>query len=168
MRCYECGREIDQAVQVMHNVYEQTEEMVLVWQCCEDCRIPGSSIIARARAWQARQDDKEKSVMENALSGLTEGRIVHYVLSASDAEEINRRRVAKTYLPEWPQGAQAHTGNHAVEGDLLPMIVCRVWRESAVSVNGQVFLDGNDTFWATSRHEGTKPGTWHWPERDEA
>lgn len=100
-----------------------------------------------------------------SVEGLTEGRIVQYVLSASDADEINRRRVAKTHEPGWPAGAQAHTGNRALEGDVLPMVVCRVWHESLVSVNGQVFLDGNDTFWATSRHEGTEPGTWHWPKR---
>ena len=34
-------------------------------------------------------------------------------------------------------------------------------------VNGQVFLDGNDSLWVTSAKEGTTPGTWCWPERVE-
>jgi hypothetical protein len=98
------------------------------------------------------------------MEGLAVGRIVQYVLSASDAEEINRRRHPEFVVQDtWPEGAQAHTGNTAAAGDVLPMIVCRVWGEAGV--NGQVFLDGNDTFWATSRHEGDEPGTWHAPKR---
>ncbi|MGW4403445.1 hypothetical protein ACWEJ6_05415 [Nonomuraea sp. NPDC004702] len=31
--------------------------------------------------------------------------------------------------------------------------------------NLQVHLDGNDTYWVTSRIEGGQPGTWHWPPR---
>jgi hypothetical protein len=30
-------------------------------------------------------------------------------------------------------------------------------------VNGTVFLDGHDTFWAVGVVEGTAPGTWSWP-----
>lgn len=36
-------------------------------------------------------------------------------------------------------------------------------------VNLQVFLDGNDVFWVTTRAEAapgrTEPGRWHWPVR---
>jgi hypothetical protein len=32
-------------------------------------------------------------------------------------------------------------------------------------VNGQVFLDGNDTFWATSVGVGEGHGTFSWPTR---
>jgi hypothetical protein len=32
-------------------------------------------------------------------------------------------------------------------------------------VNLQVYLDGNDAFWATSRHEGPDESEWQWPER---
>lgn len=89
---------------------------------------------------------------------------MQYILSSSDAEEINRRRVRDLAQAEsWPKGAQAHTGNHAEAGDILPMIVCRVWDEPIMTVNGQVFLDGNDTYLATSRHEGMEPGNWFWP-----
>jgi len=102
----------------------------------------------------------------------TIGRIVHYKLSAQDAEEINGRRTdsnsirTRTELSDghdrvlWPQGAQAHIGNHVREGQILPMIITAVW---PTCVSGQVFLDGNDTFWAMSRNKGTENGNWFWP-----
>lgn len=80
------------------------------------------------------------------------GRIVHYRLTAQDAGEINGRRVTRTYA----------VGNTVGVGDVLPMVVVRVW--GVEGVNGQVFLDGNDTLWVTSRPEGTEPGMWSWPE----
>lgn len=98
------------------------------------------------------------------------GRIVHYVLSAQDAEQINRRRTTGASIaqriPEgsWPLGSQAHIGNPAREGQHVAAMVVTV--NSPESSNLQCFLDGNDTFWATSAHEGTAPGTWHWPERE--
>ena len=100
---------------------------------------------------------------------ITVGRIVQYILSAWDAEQINRRRVPlfdSASAAQAKNGAQVHVGNTAHEGDVFPMIVCRVWETAeSVSVNGQVFLDGNDTLWTTSSHEGTEPGTWHWPTK---
>ncbi|MGP3965694.1 hypothetical protein ACTWPT_58105 [Nonomuraea sp. 3N208] len=32
-------------------------------------------------------------------------------------------------------------------------------------INLQVFLDGNDTYWVTSRSEGDQSDTWTWPPR---
>lgn len=106
------------------------------------------------------------------------GRIVHYRLSADDAAQINRRRTtAKAIadrinngeqpgLAQWPLGAQAHIGNQAHEGDTFPMLIVRVWGPTATScVNGQVFLDGSDVFWATSRSVGEGAGTFSWPQR---
>ena len=86
--------------------------------------------------------------------------------SAADAEAVNRRRVPRS--PDAVEGVQFHVGNTAREGDVLPMIVCRLWEMVggiSAGVNGQVFLDGNDTLWVTSRKQDTAPGTWHWPER---
>ena len=111
------------------------------------------------------------------------GRIVHYQLSAADAQQINRRRTTGKSIADrmrsstavaggptdpaiyaWPAGAQAHIGNVVVEGDIFPMLIVRVWGPTASSaVNGQVFLDGCDVFWATSRVAGDQPGTWAWP-----
>ena len=127
------------------------------------------------------------------------GRIVHYQLSAQDAEQIMRRRTTGASIAErmktwtgvdigptpapvtdgplsppataprivaWPAGAQAHIGNDVKEGDVFPMLIVRVWGPTAESaVNGQVFLDGNDVFWATSRTVGTQPGTFSWPTK---
>ena len=108
------------------------------------------------------------------------GRIVHYRLSADDATQVNRRRTTGKSIADrmkdgvpmhetitaWPAGAQAHIGNEVSEGDTFPMQVVRVWGNTASSaVNGQVFLDGNDVFWATSRTVGEGPGTFSWPVR---
>lgn len=114
----------------------------------------------------------------------TIGRIVHYRLSAEDATQINRRRTTgasiaarmKTLLHTvsdtddkvlgWPVGAQAHIGNEVKEGDTFPMLIVRVWGQSPESaVNGQVFLDGNDVFWATSVCVGDGARTFSWPSR---
>lgn len=112
------------------------------------------------------------------------GRIVHYKLSASDVELIMRRRTTGMSIAErlkvnaspdlggsipvvaWPAGAQAHIGNNVYEGDVFPMLIVRVWGSTPESaVNGQVFLDGNDVFWATSRTVGEQNGQFSWPTR---
>lgn len=102
------------------------------------------------------------------MDGLTNGRIVHYVIGEYDALEINRRRStgAATHSDEWPKGAQAHVGNSVSIGEHLPMIIVNVWNDDGL-VNGQVFLDGNDVLWATSKEydENGRDGTWHWIEK---
>jgi hypothetical protein len=97
------------------------------------------------------------------------GMIVHYQLSKEDAEQINRRRTtgksiaARLPLEQWPTGAQAHIGNSVDEGQVYPMMITRCWgTDPHSSVNGQVFLDGNDVFWATSVSAGTGPKTFSW------
>ncbi|GAA4002736.1 hypothetical protein GCM10022631_11820 [Deinococcus rubellus] len=98
------------------------------------------------------------------------GRIVHYVLSAQDADQINRRRTTGPSIAErikdeqWPLGAQAHIGNRAEEGQHVAAIVVNVF--GPATCNLQCFLDGNDVFWATSQLEGSAPSTWHRPERE--
>jgi len=105
------------------------------------------------------------------------GRIVHYMLTENDAEQINRRRTSgqdiskRIEADKWPLGAQAHIGNTVRAGDVFPMMIVRVWPDSEVSsVQGQVFLDGNDCFWATSREQVDpasvdKQGLWFEPPR---
>lgn len=100
----------------------------------------------------------------------TIGRIVHYRLSADQAEDINRRRKhARDHMAEHhtnANGAQVHVGNEVREGEAYPMIITQVWGQDENSaVNGQVFLDGNDLFWAKSVSVGEGPGTWSWPTR---
>ena len=118
------------------------------------------------------------------------GRIVHYRLSASDCEAINKRRAdfehSRRQFSDEPlefteggallpprvrrpddTGFQGHVGNEAREGDYYPAVVVRVFGEYPDSpVNLKVLLDGNDDFWATSRYEGEGPGTWTWPPRE--
>lgn len=96
----------------------------------------------------------------------TVGRIVYYKISAQDAEEINRRRddfnanKAETKLENWQKGAQAHVGNAVSEGQIYAMIIVAVWSDECI--NGKVFLDGNDDFWALSRNKGEGNGNWDW------
>lgn len=122
----------------------------------------------------------------------TVGRIVHMRLSAEQAEQINRRRVGSASagildangVRIWPDGAQRHVGNGVGEGSVVPLMVTTVWPneyqggaclshhapgttyESAFGVNGQAFLDGNDTLWVTSAPQHSElTGCWFWPPR---
>lgn len=79
------------------------------------------------------------------MEGVTEGRIVHYV------------------LPD---------GNHA--GEHRPAIIVKVWNQTGGYVNLMVFVDGTNDYphysgpvWATSigYSEDKEPRTWHWIER---
>lgn len=89
------------------------------------------------------------------------GRIVLYILSESDADVImNQRRVQP----------QSHVGdakgNPVKAGDVFPMMITRVWGDTPESaVQGQVFLDGNDTLWVTSVMQGDGERQWHQPGR---
>ena len=95
-------------------------------------------------------------------------RIVRYRLTEHDAEQINRRRAharaqMQTHVAN-QSGVMVHVGANVKEGDECPMIIVRVWGSTPESaVNGQVFLDGNDLFWATSVMAGEGPGTFSWP-----
>lgn len=93
---------------------------------------------------------------------VTVGRLVLYKISEADAEAINRRRAdfVNNTKEAWQAGAQAHTGNNAQAGDLMPTIVVKVWEGN--KINGQVFLDGNDTLWVTSVQQGPEAGQWDW------
>ena len=73
------------------------------------------------------------------------GDMVIYKLKASEVIRINARR---------SDAQNAHVGNTAVEE--FPMLIVRTWANGMV--NGQVFLDGNDTLWVTSVTEGTEAG----------
>lgn len=111
------------------------------------------------------------------------GRIVIYRLTADDAQQINRRRTTgqaiagRIQQETWPLGAQAHIGSEVTEGQEFPMLVVLVkadpdkddpsgWQTDAnraVTVNGQVALDGTDVLWRIMLREGPANGQWHWP-----
>lgn len=105
----------------------------------------------------------------------TIGRIVHYSLTAKDAESVNKRRQdAKDKRRGEPEdGVQLHVGNTVRVGDIFPLLVTRIW--SGTDVNGQVFLDGNDTLWVRSVSQATidpitgetavVSGAWFWPPK---
>lgn len=95
----------------------------------------------------------------------TLAQIVYYTLSEHEAHEVNRRRQDAWAKIEYHRtektGVQVHVGNAAHEGDVFPMLIVKTFNPvDGGPVNGQVFLDGNDTLWVTSRVEGTTPGTW--------
>lgn len=104
------------------------------------------------------------------------GRVVHYTLTAGAAASINVRRAdyrafeaghAHPHEPGQPRatGHIAHVGNTAEEGQVFPAQIVRIFDPESTTVNLQVALDGNDTYWATSVREGDGPGTWCWPPR---
>ncbi len=101
----------------------------------------------------------------------TIGRIVHFRLTAEQAAAINRRRddFKVFVLGSHPPGLQAYVGDCASPGEVVPLIIVRVWPDEfgagKPGVNGQAILDGNDTLWVTSAAEGTEPGQWSWPPR---
>lgn len=103
------------------------------------------------------------------MDGLKPGRIVYYVLTAQDAEAINRRRTTGSSIAEriqqeaWPLGAQAHIGEPVAAGEIWPSIVVRIWSHRA-GTNLKVFLDGSDEYWVVGVPFDLEktPGTWHW------
>lgn len=102
----------------------------------------------------------------------TIGRIVHYKLTEEEAKSINKRYeysiAFRKQNPNHNDGDQHHVGNSARAGDIIPAIIVKVWPNEfgdKPGVNGQAFLDGNDSFWITSKGEGTENGQWSWPPR---
>lgn len=101
------------------------------------------------------------------------GRIVHYKLNAHDAEAINRRRqdafnknAAGVTLASQELGPQIHIGNGVAAGEVYPAMIVRTWGDTPEScVQLQVFLDGNDTYWATSVAHGEGERQYTWPPR---
>lgn len=98
----------------------------------------------------------------------TVGRVVLFKLNSSHVEQINRRRGhAALHMDDHranSNGVMVHVGNTVHAGDVFPMVIARVWgNEERSLVNGQVLLDGSDTFWACSVGVGDEAGMWSWP-----
>lgn len=83
------------------------------------------------------------------------GRIVHYRVTEKDLYSIRFH----------------HPGTLSVEGDILPMLIVRVWvaggSGEVAYVSGRLFVDGEGpgSIWLPKVEEGTEPGQWYWPER---
>lgn len=99
---------------------------------------------------------------------ITTGQLISYTLNAADADMINRRRTTGAAIaermkqdyqagPRWPEGAQAHIGNPAAAGQSFPGVIVQIFSPDSADppCNLQVWLDGCDCYWATSRHECT-------------
>lgn len=85
------------------------------------------------------------------------GRIVLYRLSDQD--------VAQARMDRQTSGSTKR-GNPLSAGDIFPMMITKVWGPTEESaVQGQVFLDGNDALWVTSRVQGDEIGQWYGPPR---
>lgn len=69
------------------------------------------------------------------------GRIVHYKLTPNDVRRIENDREHYDLA-----------ANSVNPGDVYPMLIVRVWAPGnpASAVQGQVFLDGEDSLWVTS------------------
>jgi len=98
------------------------------------------------------------------------GRIVHYRLTEQDADQINKRRAdARAHMSEHrtnSNGVAVHVGNDVRAGEIYPLMITRVWDATGFGqINGQVFLDGTDTLWVTSKAEGDGAGDWFAPPR---
>ena len=94
------------------------------------------------------------------------GLMVSYRLTAEDAEKTNMRRKdarqnAGKMRVERP-GFQAHVGSDVSEGERVPMVITHMgtWDGPLPFINGQAFLNGNDSLWVTGVLEGEDPGEW--------
>lgn len=102
------------------------------------------------------------SLEEAAPPAPAVGDVVLYALTEADAGGINRHRkdFHESGSADSRTGFVGHVGNWVQEGDVFPAVVVQVHAESTVTCNLTVLLDGNDTYWATSRAEGTDVGRW--------
>lgn len=90
----------------------------------------------------------------------TIGRIVHYTISEDDARQVRHQQNL--------MGGAMFKCNEARAGSVLPAIVVSGPHGPDNLVNLQVFLDGDCSYWATSRAEGEGQGKWAWPPKVEA
>ncbi|MFG3438314.1 hypothetical protein ACGF0J_13815 [Nonomuraea sp. NPDC047897] len=88
----------------------------------------------------------------------TIGRIVHYKLSGHDVSMIDLHNM-QSY------GGQGIVRSPVKLGDVYPAMVVRTFEGAEKTANLQVLLDGNTSYWATSRSEGPDQGQWSWPPR---
>lgn len=86
------------------------------------------------------------------------GRIVHYTLGEGDVLAIDR-------LVPMVNAAGQQARNAVHVGDVYPAMIVRVFDPSTTTANLQVFLDGDGSYWATSRTEGNGDAHWSWPAR---
>ncbi len=84
-------------------------------------------------------------------SGLGLGRIVLYRIGPADLIAMRSTRghdatIASPRGPATPGVVSARTPTMPAAGDVFPMIITKANKDTG-AVNGQVFLDGEDTLW---------------------
>lgn len=109
------------------------------------------------------------------LNGVSEGRIVHYVLAKHDLSKEHEWSVGKhrpaIIVNSWPDLNRDDgysnllvflDGSNDDENHELNMHAALGGREKNGIIRTPKFI-----LWATSRSmsEGKEPGTWHWPEK---
>lgn len=106
------------------------------------------------------------------MEGLIEGQMVHYILTESDVKRIEEQRRGEPLSEKKDiTKPSPFVGNSASAGEHVPMVIVKVWPDEfgpgRPGVNGQVWLDGNDSLWVTSaQYDAEKsPGSWHWIEK---
>jgi hypothetical protein len=114
-----------------------------------------------------------------AMSTLSIGRTVHYILNSADAADIAAKRAA--LVAGTPEKLDTHgraldpwlarkQGTAAAAGETYPAVVTRIASGKSQAVaNLRVQLDGCDTHWVSGVAEDDTdaqetPGTWHWPK----
>lgn len=88
------------------------------------------------------------------------GKIVDYKISVEESFIINDLKDTVRDLSEEP----IYRGNKATAGQTFPLLVTRL--SSDGSINGQLFLDGNYSYWVNNAVEGIGPHTWNWPKEE--
>jgi len=100
----------------------------------------------------ARRPLARRSLSPGTQAAPALGAIVEYELTADDAKDITARRrtsSGKEARMAFPH-ARGFSGSDVTEGDIFPLIVTKVIDEANGIYSGQVFLDGDDTYWVQS------------------
>jgi hypothetical protein len=82
---------------------------------------------------------------------------------------ITPGRIVLYRIHEYDLQGRTFKGNTPYPGDIVPLIVVRVWKNEfgdQPGINGQLILDSSEgTLWVTSKREGTENGQWFWPNK---
>ena len=97
------------------------------------------------------------------MTAPTVGRIVHYRLTRDEATRINgRRQHASEHAVEHHNaatGVQVHTGNRHRAGDVLPLLIVRVWENEYTDYSDQ----GPEYLYPPQQFSFDGGDTWHIP-----
>ncbi len=89
----------------------------------------------------------QEAVKGDPMTKLLEGSTVFYKLSEEDIKHIESEFTDfKGTLPK--------------AGDVLPLTISRIWSHEPATINGHVQLDGDQSYYVTSRSQGKDAGNW--------